>query len=198
MGRFQRWLAVPMALTGLGLAWVLSRQTGWEGLALGLCAALLLGLGLWWLGRGGEERARWPALAVLALAVVAPLPFLRAVEAAPSASAGVLGAEPFSEARLAALRAQGPVFVYFTADWCLTCKVNERAVLDRVEVAGHFSARGVRTLVGDWTRGDPAITRFLARHGRSGVPLYLYYAPGREAEVLPQLLTVGRMTGLGG
>lgn len=198
MGRFQHWLAVPMALTALGLAWVLSRQTGWEGLALGLGAVLLLALGLWGLGRHSEGSARWPAFAALALAVVAPLPFLRAIEADPAALAGALGAEPFSETRLAALRAQGPVFVYFTADWCLTCKVNERAVLDRAEVAEHFRSRGVRTLVGDWTRGDPAITRFLARHGRSGVPLYLYYAPGREAEVLPQLLTVGTMTVLGG
>ena len=100
--------------------------------------------------------------------------------------------------RLAALRGQNePVFVYFTADWCLTCKVNERAVLDQDEVAEAFRARGVRVLVGDWTRGDEAIGRFLARHGRSGVPLYLYYAPGREAEILPQILTVGRVTSLG-
>jgi len=197
MGRFQRWLAVPMALTALGLAWVLSRQTGWEGLGLGLGAALMLGLGLWWLGRRQEGGILWPAFAVIALAVVAPLPLLRAAEIDPATSAGVLGAEPFSEARLAALRAQGPVFVYFTADWCLTCKVNERAVLDRSEVADHFRARGIRTLVGDWTRGDPAITRFLAAHGRSGVPFYLYYAPGRDAEALPQLLTVATMTALG-
>ena len=198
MGRFQRFLAFPMALTALGLAWVLSRQTGTEGLALGFGAAVLLGLGLWWLGRRQDGRSPWPALAVVALAVLLPLPLLRTVEATPAPEASLLGAEPFSEARLAALRAQGPVFVYFTADWCLTCKVNERAVLDRAEVAEHFRARGVRTLVGDWTRGDPEITRFLARHGRSGVPLYLYYAPGREAEVMPQLLTVGTMTALGG
>ncbi|MGQ0659525.1 protein-disulfide reductase DsbD family protein [Sphingosinicella sp.] len=198
MERFQRLLAAPMLLTALGLAWVLGRQTGVDGMALGLGAALLLGLGLWWLGRRQDGRSLWPAFIVIALAVVAPLPFIQTAEGAPVAEGSALGAEPFSEARLAALRASGPVFVYFTADWCLTCKVNERAVLDRAEVAEHFRARGVRTLVGDWTRGDPAITRFLARHGRSGVPLYLYYAPGREAEVLPQLLTVGTMTSLGG
>ncbi len=197
MGRFQRLLTAPMLLTALGLAWVLGRQTGVDGMALGLGAVLLLGLGLWWLGRRQDGRSLWPALVLIALAIVAPLPFIRTADAAPSAEGSALGAEPFSEARLAALRATGPVFVYFTADWCLTCKVNERAVLDRAEVAEHFRARGVRTLVGDWTRGDPAITRFLAQHGRSGVPLYLYYAPGREAEVLPQLLTVGTMTSLG-
>ncbi|MGE0179103.1 MAG: protein-disulfide reductase DsbD family protein [Sphingomonas sp.] len=198
MGRFQRLLAVPMLLTALGLAWVLGRQTGVDGMALGLGAMLLLCLGLWWLGRRQDGRSLWPAFIVIALAVLLPLPFLRTAEAAPAAATGALGAEPFSEARLATLRGSGPVFVYFTADWCLTCKVNERAVLDRSEVAAHFAARGIRTLVGDWTRGDPAITRFLASHGRSGVPLYLYYAPGREAEVLPQLLTVSRMTALGG
>ena len=64
------------------------------------------------------------------------------------------------------------------------------------EVADAFRARGIKVLAGDWTRGDPAIGRFLERHGRSGVPLYLYYAPGRDAEVLPQILTVGRLTSL--
>ena len=93
--------------------------------------------------------------------------------------AGALAAEPFSEARLAALRAaRTPVFVYFTADWCLTCKVNERGAMASAEVADAFRARGIKVLVGDWTRGDPAIGRFLERQGRSGVPLYLYYAPG--------------------
>jgi thiol:disulfide interchange protein len=109
------------------------------------------------------------------------------------------GAEPFAEARLAARRAEGrPVFVYFTADWCLTCKVNEKAVLGRSEVARAFEARNVAVLVGDWTDGDAAISRFLEKHGRSGVPLYLYYPPGKEAQILPQLLTVGQMTRLVG
>jgi thiol:disulfide interchange protein len=121
------------------------------------------------------------------------------VEAGPVSAEGGLAAESFSEARLTELRAAGtPVFVYFTADWCLTCKVNERAVLDQAEVAAAFRERGVRVLVGDWTRGDAAIGRFLESHGRSGVPLYLYYAPGSEAEILPQILTVGRVTALGG
>jgi thiol:disulfide interchange protein len=108
----------------------------------------------------------------------------------------LLGAQPFSEARLAALQAEGrPVFVYFTADWCVTCKVNEKAVLDRDEVADAFADSKVAVLVGDWTRGDAAISRFLERHGRSGVPFYLYYPPGRPAQVLPQLLTVSAVTG---
>jgi DsbC/DsbD-like thiol-disulfide interchange protein/cytochrome c biogenesis protein CcdA len=194
METFQRILSLPMFLTALGLAWVLGRETGVDGMALGLGAALLLGTVLWWLGRGG----RWPALIVLALAVAAPLFLLPDEPPAASQAEGPLSAEPFSEARLAALRAaRTPVFVYFTADWCLTCKVNERGAMAGAEVAEAFRARGIKVLAGDWTRGDPAIGRFLERHGRSGVPLYLFYAPGREAETLPQLLTAGTLTGLG-
>ena len=198
MERFQRILAVPMLLTALGLAWVLGRQSGVDGMALGLGAALLLGLGLWWLGRRQGGRRVWLPLAFIVLAVVAPLPFVRSIEMPqPGQAQDALAAEPFSETRLARLRADGvPVFLYFTADWCLTCKVNERAALRQAEVAAAFRARGIRVMVGDWTRGDVAIGRFLERHGRSGVPLYLYYAPGRDAETLPQILTVGRLTGL--
>ncbi|MGE5723281.1 MAG: thioredoxin family protein, partial [Sphingomonadales bacterium] len=118
---------------------------------------------------------------------------------APAAvrSEAVLGAQPFSEQKLADLEREGrPAFVYFTADWCVTCKVNEKAVLARDEVAHAFAARHVAVLVGDWTRGDPGITRFLEKQGRSGVPLYIYYAPGKPVQVLPQLLTVGTVTGL--
>ena len=109
----------------------------------------------------------------------------------------LLNAEPFSEQRLATLLSERrPVFVYFTADWCVTCKVNEKGALARDDVSKAFAARNVAVLVGDWTRGDPAITRFLESQGRSGVPLYLYYAPGKPVQVLPQLLTVGELTAL--
>ena len=198
MERFQRILSVPMFLTAFGLAWILGRQTGVDGMALGLGATLLLGIGLWWLGRRQGRGRVWLPVALILVAVVAPLPFVRPVDATRAAAGGELAAEPFSETRLAQLRAAGtPVFLYFTADWCLTCKVNERAAIGQSEVVAAFRARGIRVMVGDWTRGDPAIGRFLERHGRPGVPLYLYYAPGREAEVLPQILTVGRLTRLG-
>ncbi|HEY0117098.1 MAG TPA: protein-disulfide reductase DsbD domain-containing protein [Allosphingosinicella sp.] len=191
MVRLQRILSIPMFLTALGLAWVLGRQTGVDGMTLGLAAALALAGALWWLGARGGTNQRWPALALLALAVLAP-PFLIRPSPAGTASstAAHLRAEPFAEARLAELRAAGqPVFVYFTADWCITCKVNERGALASGAVAEAFLARGVRVLEGDWTLGDAGIGRFLERHGRSGVPLYLYYAPGREAQLLPQILT---------
>lgn len=102
-----------------------------------------------------------------------------------------VGWEPYSDARLAQLRAEGrSVFVDFTADWCLTCKANEAAAIERDETQKAFSAAGVITLVGDWTDGDPAITRFLETRGRAGVPVYLWYEPGSaEPEELPQVLT---------
>ena len=107
------------------------------------------------------------------------------------------GSLAFDEERLAALRAEGkPVFLYFTADWGVTCKVNENAAIDRTETSAAFTKAGIRTMVGDYTRRDPAITRFLAKHGRSGVPLYLYYPPNADARVLPQILTVNDLTAL--
>ena len=194
MERFRRILSVPMFLTALGLAWVLGRQAGVDGMALGLGAALLLGFGLWWVGaRQGRPRAWLPLAPALAAGLAAML--LVPLEAPVASQAqGVLESEPFSEAKLAGLRGeQRPVFVYFTADWCITCKVNEKAVLARAEVSKRFQDGNVAVLVGDWTRGDAAIGRFLAQHGRSGVPLYLYYAPGQDAKVLPQILTVGEL-----
>jgi len=102
----------------------------------------------------------------------------------------VTNAEAWSEATVANDLQQGkPVFVYFTADWCLTCKVNEAAAIDRSEVRDAFRKAGVEVLAGDWTNGDPAITRFLESRGRAGVPLYLWYAPGKQPEELPQVLT---------
>jgi thiol:disulfide interchange protein len=200
MARFRRWMALPMAATAIGLAWVLSRQAGSNGLALGLAATLILALALWWVGRRQGKSGAWLPLAPAALACLAAMALVPAASAPASARGpAIAGAEPFSEARLAARRAEGrPVFVYFTADWCLTCKVNEQAVLGRSEVARAFDARNVAVLAGDWTDGDAAISRFLEKHGRSGVPLYLYYPPGKEPQILPQLLTVGQMTRLVG
>jgi thiol:disulfide interchange protein len=196
MERFRRILALPMALTALGLAWILARQVGREGLAVGLAAALAVGLALCWSAR---RRGRLPLAGALALAAAAIAFLPNAAAPAQARAGGILDAEPFSEARLAALRAGGrPVFVYFTADWCLTCKVNEAAVLGRTDVASALKSRGAAVLVGDWTRGDAAIGRFLESQGRTGVPLYLWYAPRAEAEILPQILTASRIKALGG
>jgi len=200
MNRLRHILSVPMFLTALGLAWVLGQQAGVDRLIQGLGAALLLGLALWWVGarQAQSKRYSWvpvvPALAAaVALLLVAPSGGSRAVAARADSSAG----EPFSEDRLAALQAEHkPAFVYFTADWCLTCKVNERAAIDRPAVREAFAKAGVTVLVGDWTNGDPAIGRFLEAQGRSGVPLYLFYHRDGRIETLPQILSPGLLAGL--
>jgi thiol:disulfide interchange protein len=192
MATLRRILSVPMFLTALALAWVLGRQAGVDGMALGLGAALLAAFGLWWAGRRqarGLTHAWLPALPLLLLALAA----MALVRPAPVGAErpAVAGAEPFSETRLAALRAEGrPVFAYFTADWCLTCKVNEKAVIETAAVSDALAEGKVAVLVGDWTNGDPALGRFIERHNRAGVPLYLWYRPGSaEPEILPQVLT---------
>jgi thiol:disulfide interchange protein len=199
MDTMRRILAVPMLVTALGLAWVLGRQAEVNGMGIGLLAALLLALGLWWVGQrqnGFKTGAWWPVLPALvaAAALIAIVPRSAPVQAA-TAVAG--SDEAFSETRLAALRAEGrPVFLYFTADWCLTCKVNEKAAIERAEVEQAFAAKKVAVMVGDWTKGDPAISRFLAAHGRSGVPFYLFYPAKGEPRELPQVLTPGMLAGL--
>ncbi|SNS45594.1 Thiol:disulfide interchange protein [Sphingomonas laterariae] len=200
MDRLRRILAIPMFLTALGLAWLLGRLSGIDGMTLGLGAALLTGLGLWWVGRrqlAGGRAAWWPLAPALAASLALMVSVPRAPATAAVAEAGALGATPFSEAKLAELQAAGrPVFVYFTADWCLSCKVNEKAAIDRAEVAEAFAAANVAVLVGDWTNGDATIGRFLSAQGRSGVPLYLFYRPGQPTQVLPQVLTPGILTAL--
>jgi thiol:disulfide interchange protein len=199
MARFRRLMSVPMFLTALALAWILGRQAGVDGMALGLAAAMVLALALWWIGRRQGSARSWLPLAPAALAAVAAMALVPTLATAPAeASPGtVLDSEPFSEARLSALQQEGrPVFAYFTADWCVTCKVNEKGALERAQVAAAFADKNVAVLVGDWTRGDAAIGRFLEQHGRSGVPLYLYYEPGKPVEILPQVLTPSRLVSM--
>ena len=183
-----------MGLTALALLWLCWRLGGapfaalWLAIAAAVAALLVI--------TGKRQRrglaASKPALLMLAALTAAGLavtPFVQRTPAPPEQ--GILGAKPFSESALAQARASGkPVFLYFTADWCLTCKVNERVAIEREDVREAFAKAGVTVLVGDWTRRDPAITRFLTAQGAAGVPLYLWYPEGRGAnEQLPQLLT---------
>ncbi len=195
MATCRRLMALPLWLTALALVWVLGRQAGMTAVAIGLGGALALGLLLWWIGRcqtRGRVAASAPyaalALAMAAIALVARIPTQATAPA--EASHALPDTEDFSEARLASLRAVGkPVFVYFTADWCITCKVNEKGALASPRVAEAFQRAGVRVLVGDWTNGNPAIGRFLTAQGRAGVPLYLMYHPDGRIETLSQILT---------
>jgi DsbC/DsbD-like thiol-disulfide interchange protein/cytochrome c biogenesis protein CcdA len=194
MVKLQRILAIPMALTALACLWLLYRLGGADAALGGFLWSAALAAVLIVLGRGQRGGRKLGAL----VAGVALMVTIFAVGTAPKPQAGaarsVAGAEQWSEARVASYAGQGrPVFVYFTADWCLTCKANEVAAIDRDEVREAFKAAGVKVLAGDWTNGDPEITRFLESRGRAGVPLYLWYEPGRGAEELPQILTPGML-----
>lgn len=198
MATFQRWLSVPMFLTAAALVWLLWRQTGQGGLILALVAAGALTALLWFVAKRQPLGVGFGMLligiGILTLGWSPLIPDVVERRTAPS----LAEAEPFSEARLAQLRMSGrPVFAYFTADWCVTCKVNEKAAIERDEVVAAFKAKNVAVLVGDWTNGDPALGRFLEANGRSGVPLYLYYPPkAPQPKVLPQVLTPGMLTAL--
>lgn len=200
MVRFRQWMAVPMALTTLALLWLLYQLAGFSGLLIGGTAALIILSRLFELGRKQKSGAprKIVVAAILGIAAAALLIMDNAAVVAPAPQALKNGSSAFNEARLAALRAEGkPVFLYFTADWCVTCKINENAAIDRAETAKAFEKAGIVTMVGDYTRRDPDITRFLAKHERSGVPLYIYYPPNAEGRILPQILTINDLTTLG-
>ena len=180
MQKLQRILSLPMFATFIWLAWVLSRQTGQTGLAL-----LLLGTGIFAVAL---SMRRFRLLAFVPLLI---LPLLR--NTADANTLTLPGAQPYTPARLAALRAaQTPVFIDLTAAWCVTCLVNEASTLKNPQVQAAFSAHHVALLVGDWTHKNANITALLADNHRDGVPLYLYYAAGASApERLPQILDPG-------
>jgi thiol:disulfide interchange protein DsbD len=197
-------LAFPMYGAALWLVWVLSLQAGSDGVLAALAAALALALGLWVYGKsqsanGTRRRIGFAAAAAAILAAVALVPMagagVRPAASANAAPEGALGYEVFSAARLQNLRQEGrPVFVNATAAWCITCLVNEKIALSGDRLAQAFAARKVAALKADWTNQDSEVTALLASQGRSGVPLYLYYAPGAEKPaVLPQLLTESTM-----
>ncbi|THF59397.1 protein-disulfide reductase DsbD family protein [Pseudothauera rhizosphaerae] len=202
MLRLKQALAFPMYAAAAWLVWVLALQTGADGLPLALGGMVAIALAAWLheAARHAAPRirrtARLGGTALLAATLVAASSLQPAAvpqtHSATAAPASLLPLETYSGTRLAALRAEGrPVFVNFTAAWCITCLVNERVALERPEVAAAFAAREVAYLKGDWTNQDAGITAVLNAHGRSGVPLYLYYPAGAGATpvVLPQLLT---------
>jgi len=198
MDTFRRVMAIPMGLTALALIW-LTAQLGGRGFALfALVMTFGVILALWVVGRLQRAgKSAWPAFALVAApflifgAFALPSSFER-----PSrdASASVLAAQEFSTEALAKARASGqPVFLWFTADWCVTCKVNESVAIEREATKEAFEAAGVIPMVGDWTVRDEEITAFLTQQGAAGVPLYLWYEPNDEGsaepEQLPQVLT---------
>jgi thiol:disulfide interchange protein DsbD len=197
MDTFKQVMAFPLYLTAVWLLWVLGRQAGVDAVAVVLAGATSMAFGLWLFGRSGSIPARLAALLALALAA-ASLAFAssRPNPAVETEGAGSVSSEPFSVERLTALREQGvPVLVNMTAAWCITCLANERVALASDAFKADLSRHGIVYLKGDWTHRDPAITAYLARYGRNGVPLYVVYPRGTgDGEVLPQLLTPDLVT----
>jgi thiol:disulfide interchange protein DsbD len=190
-------LAFPMYLTGVWLLWVLGHQVGMDGAGAVLAGGVALAMALWWFERHRQHSLlrRW-ALVLVLLAVAAwPLRFVAGLDASAisSRSAALDVAEVYSVERLAAVQAEGrPVMVNMTADWCATCKVNERLVLSSDRFRAALEGAGAAYLKGDWTNEDPAITAFLQRFNAVGVPLYVVFpANGGTPRVLPALLTQG-------
>ncbi len=191
----REFFAFPMFATAIWLIWVLNQQTGSEGLLLILVGLLLLGIAMWLLRQGAQAWRFWLNRLIVIVLTITALGLTAVVSSTPASDTppvqdGGPGAQPYSISALKEAVSSGPVFVNFTAAWCITCKVNDLSALASERVKQVFDQHGVTYLKGDWTNEDPDITRALAEYGRSGVPLYLVYQQGaNEAVVLPQILT---------
>ncbi|MDO5505362.1 MAG: protein-disulfide reductase DsbD family protein [Pseudoxanthomonas suwonensis] len=202
MASVKQLLAFPMYLTAAWLLWVLAKQRGADAVGLWALAAITLAFVLWALGqlRSHGRAMRWAFAALSVVALAMPLVRIHGLPlagggtitpAAPSLQVAAGQPVPYSADTLAALRAQGmPVFVNITADWCVTCKANERAVLARDGFRQSLQDAGAAYMVGDYTDADPAITAFLQEWKAVGIPLYVVYpAGGGAGQVLPTVLT---------
>lgn len=185
MERLKQFLAFPMYIAAAWLLWVVGQQAGFDqqlAVMLGLIG-VVFGIWVWPSVRPLSRAWRYLLLALLVALACFPLVTGSRTNVAPPPST-------FSPDTIQRLRSSGrPVFVYATAAWCITCKVNERLVLTTAEVQTLFRERGIEVLRADWTNSDPAITSWLAGFERNGVPLYVYYPTSGEPVILPQLLT---------
>jgi thiol:disulfide interchange protein DsbD len=195
METFKQVLAFPLYATVAWLAWVLGAQAGNDAVLALLAGLVLIAMGAWVYGRWAHAVSLWqPAVAVLfviaGVALAWPGP-ATPLGATPVARAGELPWQAWSPEKVAELNALGrPVFVDFTAAWCVTCQVNKRVALNNAAVIEAFALRGVVPLKADWTRQDPRITQALAALGRNAVPVYAIYAPGNPTpRLLPEVLT---------
>jgi thiol:disulfide interchange protein DsbD len=196
MDTLRRLLAFPMFATVAWLVWVLGQQSGIDGAGALLALLVCLAAVAWSLTLRGRTRivvaGAMAGITALAAFLIGPNVLQSVAPVAAVASSADAGGErwqPWSMARVSALHAAGrPVFVDFTAAWCITCQYNKKTTLSDPAVLADFDARRVALLRADWTRQDPAITAALAALGRSGVPVYVLHAPGRAPRVLTEIL----------
>ena len=186
-------LAIPLAATVIWLGWVLAQQSGVDAFARLLFVLLLIAAGVWCVQQRLLPRGVSRVLAVVVVLVAGwlawPL-FDDAVPAADATRAAIGDWQPWSRDRLDELVTEGrPVFVDFTAAWCVSCQANKKLVLEREEAIANFADKKVVLLRADWTRRDPEITAALAEFGRRGVPVYVLYRPGKSTLVLSEILT---------
>jgi thiol:disulfide interchange protein DsbD len=206
MERLKQFMGFPLLATLLWLLYVIGQQRGTEAVIWAAATYLCLGLAAWlygaFLGPISSTRAKTLATLGILLSLLLGLGyftgnlFARSAATIPDKSAATptdgIPWVPFSEAELQRLLAEGrPVFLDFTADWCITCKFNLRTAIDTKAVREAFEKLGIVPMLADWTNSNPEITRKLAQFDRVGVPFYLFYAPGRADDpvILPELLT---------
>ena len=193
MHTLRQLLAFPMVATVVWLVWVLGHLSGMDAAAALLLVLLCLCMLVWARHLAGTSRSVLTVLSLVACVGAAALG-LRSAPSGDERSTTNTAADwqPWSNQAVQAALVQGkPVFVDFTAAWCITCQVNQSTTLNRAEVQADFASRHVTRLRADWTRRDPAITKALQSLGRSGVPVYVLYAPGKPPVVLHEILTPG-------
>jgi thiol:disulfide interchange protein DsbD len=191
---FKQAMAFPLLATMVWLLWVLGSQVDNDGVAHALAGLVIIALSAWVYGRLQSARplaAATVALPIVAVGIYVAWPVNSETPTAKGAQTSTTDAwQPYSENEVARLRAaEVPVFVDFTASWCITCQFNKKTTLQDQKVQARFKAMDVRLLRADWSRQDPEITKALASFGRNGVPLYVYYPKNAAPKVLPEILT---------
>lgn len=191
MEKIKEALAFPMYLTAAWLIWVFTNQTNSNASLMLMLGLILFAFSIWLWQQSTSKMTHLFSAVVLAGSIFIAIP-----TSSNPASHDILDGEPFSEMRLDELKKEGRrVFVYFSADWCITCKVNENISLYKDENRKLVVERNIAILKGDWTNRNETIAKVLASHNRMGVPLYLYYASGMDKPIiLPEILTPDILT----
>jgi thiol:disulfide interchange protein len=195
MDVFRKLMAFPMFATVAWLVWVLGQQSGIDGAAALLVLLVALSMVVWALGLRGRARTVLAAVSLVCLGALAWFAGPSVTRLAAPATAGANGPwQAWEPGRVDQILASGqPVFVDFTAAWCVTCKYNEKTTLANDDVLGQLSAKKVALLRADWTRRDPAITAALAQLGRNGVPVYVFYSNNHPPVVLTEVLSTSEV-----